>query len=69
MRVKVVDPNVFMSKMKHVSMNWHSILEQIQGGGEQNNKRKLIQFAFILCYSTKESQWLIMKILNLCLVF
>jgi hypothetical protein len=42
-----------MSKMKHVSMNWHSILEQVQGGGEQNNKIKLIQFAFIFMLFNK----------------
>ncbi len=51
--VKVVDLNVFMPKMKHGSMNWPFILEQIQGGGEQNNKRKVMQITSIFMLLNK----------------
>jgi len=39
----------------YVLMNHPSILQQIQGGSDQNNKKKVIQFASIFMLFNKEN--------------
>jgi hypothetical protein len=39
----------------YVLMNHPSILQQIQGGNDQNNKKKVIQFASIFMLFNKEN--------------
>ncbi len=46
----------------YVLMNHPSILQQIQGGNDQNNKKKVIQFASIFMLFNKENPWQTMKI-------
>jgi hypothetical protein len=41
------------NETKFVSMNWPYILKQVQGGFERENKRKVIQFAFIFMFLAK----------------
>lgn len=47
--MKVVNPKCVhaINEMAHVFMNWPFILEQVPSGGEQNDKRNVIQFAFV----------------------
>jgi len=53
----------------YVLMNQHFIFEQVWGGGEWDNKKKIIEFASIFMLLRKESWWLIMKIVDHCLFF
>lgn len=57
-RLKVMDPRWCAhakNEIVYVFMNRPSIFEQVQGEGEQNNKKIIIQSLFISMYSTSES--------------
>ncbi len=58
--MKVVNPKCVqaINEMAHVFMNWPSILEQVQSGGD----------TICICFDVS-CQWLIMKISNPYLVF
>ncbi len=42
-----------MPKMKHVSMNRPFVLQQIYSGSDQNNRKKVIQFALVFMLFNK----------------